>query len=178
MLKIPRNGAKLIAVKKRSRRYVTTIQAQNVASSIGGDMKNLLFFIAMLVCLSVLAMGEDRRDGNFWRELNEDDRAMYIIGIYDGISIGHNFSYWGNVKDKQAFKKFLEVDTFNEYFDKYLTNTRSDQVVDGLNELYTDFRNRKIKIMDAVWLVLYQIAGASESEMASILKNYRKNRAE
>ena len=41
--------------------------------------------------------------------------------------------------------------------------------------IYEDFKNRKIKIYNAVWLVGQQIAGKSSGEMEKIIEVYRKN---
>jgi len=56
-----------------------------------------------------------------------------------------------------------------EHLDKYLiieiTNT---QIVDGLDLFYNDFRNRQIKLPEAVFLVKKQILGASKEEFEAI----------
>lgn len=47
------------------------------------------------------------------------------------------------------------------------------QIVDGLDELYNDFKNRSIKVTDAVYVVKKQIQGASQREIDLILRYLR-----
>jgi len=43
------------------------------------------------------------------------------------------------------------------------------QIVDGLDELYEDFKNRSIKVQDAMYLIKKQIKGAPEEEVRQLL---------
>jgi hypothetical protein len=40
---------------------------------------------------------------------------------------------------------------------------------------YKDYRNRKIRIYDAVWLVLNSIAGKPQDELDKMIESFRKN---
>lgn len=42
------------------------------------------------------------------------------------------------------------------------------QIVDGLNLFYDDFRNRQIKLTDAIYVIRKQILGASKEEIEAI----------
>jgi len=57
------------------------------------------------------------------------------------------------------------------------------QIVDGLNLFYDDFRNRQIKLTDAIYVIKKQILGASKEEIEAITewlrdpdRNYEKRR--
>jgi len=50
------------------------------------------------------------------------------------------------------------------------------QFVDGLNALYKDFRNKQIKVYDAVYVVKKQIKGGSAEEVEAILQYLRSNK--
>jgi hypothetical protein len=47
--------------------------------------------------------------------------------------------------------------------------------VDGLNSFYKDYRNRRIKVPDAVWLVANSIAGKPQNEMDKMIENWRQS---
>jgi len=46
-------------------------------------------------------------------------------------------------------------------------------VVDGLDNFYGDYRNRKILVQDAVWLVLNNVAGTPNVEQ--MIQNWRRS---
>lgn len=52
----------------------------------------------------------------------------------------------------------------------------NDQIVDGLNLLYNDFKNRQIKLKDAIYIVKKQIKGASPEEMEAIFQYLRADK--
>src|SRR5215813_11848015 len=99
--------------------------------------------IALLVFASTGIAQTKFRDGNWWRDQSSIERNAFAIGFFDGIGLGHSFSYWGAVERGQL-PDFQRVDSFDEYQTKYMKNIRSDQLVDGLNDLYNDYRNRRI----------------------------------
>jgi hypothetical protein len=132
--------------------------------------------ITLLILMAAFApMGtradSDRRDGNWWRSLSPDQKAHYAVGFFDGTQLGRDFSVWQNPADKETLAK--ASDSFNEYFDRYMKNVNSSQMTDGLDSLYTDFRNRSIVIDRAVWLVLSQIAGDPDAQKR--IETHRRN---
>ncbi|TAN35383.1 hypothetical protein EPN27_03965 [Patescibacteria group bacterium] len=50
------------------------------------------------------------------------------------------------------------------------------QLVEGLNTFYGDFKNKQIKLRDAVYVVKQQIKGASPEEVEAILRFLRADR--
>jgi len=60
---------------------------------------------------------------------------------------------------------------------RYLKNPTTDQVVDGLTEFYEDFRNRSIRVNEAIWVVLRQIAGDPSDQIKQLIANLRKSAA-
>jgi hypothetical protein len=96
-----------------------------------------------------------------------------MIGFFDGMSLGNEFSYWKNVNDKVCFPKITE--SYDFYSEKYLKEVTNDQLADGLDEFYKDYRNRSIRISSATWLVLNSIAGTDKAELEKKIENFRKN---
>ena len=90
--------------------------------------------------------------------------------------LGRNFSYWGFILDKDSASCLSKVS--NSYADlenKYLLNVTAGQVRDGLNNFYEDYRNRKIMVSDAIWLVLQSIGGTPKEEMEKMIEEWRRN---
>lgn len=137
----------------------------------------ILLLICLLVTLPSLSTAEDgRRDGNWWNIQDQSARASYIVGFFDGMILGQRFSYWSFFKNKKMNACSEKVlDSYNEYNSKYFNNVTNVQIVDGLNSFYADYRNRKIKIADAVWLVVNGIAGTSQKELDTMTESWRRN---
>ena len=137
-------------------------------------MKRLWLTTALLaLSFSLHAQNNNRRDGNWWREQSYSGKAAYMIGFFDGMSLGNEFSYWKNVNDKVCFPKITE--SYDFYSEKYLKEVTNDQLADGLDEFYKDYRNRSIRISSATWLVLNSIAGTDKAELEKKIENFRKN---
>ena len=135
-----------------------------------------IILIALLVCsLSLHADSTRDRDGNWWRTLTIEQREIFITGFYDGMQLGHNFSYWNFISKKS--KETCIADTtnsFKTFMDKYTQNVTNIQLADGMNTFYSDYRNRSILIQDAVWLVLNSIAGTPQERLDKMVESFRK----
>lgn len=115
------------------------------------------------------------QNGNFWLTQTPASHVDYILGFTEGMQLGRNFSEWNwdaTSKDGQ-YKAVAALNSYNAETQKYMSNIAVGQIVDGLNQFYSDFRNRNIMIHDAVWLVLEQIAGTPDSQLN--LESWRKN---
>jgi hypothetical protein len=130
-----------------------------------------LFILAVFV--STL-LADERRDGNWWRRQDALGKLDYVTGFFDGMQLGHRFSYWKNLGafDKTCATKAVE--SYGALSDAYVKHLTVGQVSDGLNQFYSDYRNRTILIHDAVWLVLNGIAGTPEQEMKEMIESYRR----
>lgn len=141
-------------------------------------MRCLLF--ALTLALSVAASAQTTsRDGNWWRSQPEARKAGYVVGLFDGILLGNNFTVWDLIpKAKNPPPNTYDAYTqargsFDRFTEKYMTKVTSGQVVDGLDSFYSDYRNRSIHIETGAWIVLQTIAGEPPSE--EVLNNWRRN---
>ncbi|HTH74700.1 MAG TPA: hypothetical protein VL635_09875 [Trinickia sp.] len=114
------------------------------------------------------------QNGNFWLTQSSSSHIDYILGFLDGMRLGANFSQWKwDVTSKEGLSKASSaLDSYNTEAQKYISNVTVGQIVDGLNQFYSDFRNRNIMIHDAVWLVLEQISGVPDDQLH--LEGWRK----
>lgn len=119
----------------------------------------------------------DRRDGNWWRGINRENKAFYLAGFVDGMQLGNRFSVWGVDKNEKDSKQVSTqvTSSFSDYRAKYLANVTNIQLSDGLDSFYSDSRNRRIVVNDAVWLVLNEISGAPEAVLQPLIDASRKN---
>ena len=118
------------------------------------------------------------RDGNWWRTLDKTTKNAYMTGFFDGINLGHDFSYWDWASDTKQYSCFaLTQRSFNNYASRYLSKVTSGQVADGLDDFYKDFRNRSIEIPHAAWIVLNEIAGTPKPQLDEMIGNWRRGAA-
>jgi hypothetical protein len=159
---------------------VTDLPNPQYDSRMKITLKVCVTLIALLVCSLNLHASDSRfdRDGNWWRTLEVSEKNFYMIGFFDGMQLGNRFSYWNltHTKDKDAASADAR-ESFETYSDKYAKNPTNEQIADGLNTFYADYRNRSILIYDAVWVVLNSIAGTPQEKLDKLIENSRKTAA-
>jgi hypothetical protein len=100
------------------------------------------------------------------------------VGFLDGMELGRSFSYWGFAQQREKSACVQDVETsYIGYSAKYLSHVTAGQIQDGLNTFYADYRNRRITVDHAVWLVLSGIAGTPQDELEKTIENFRRNAA-
>ncbi|MGA9362845.1 MAG: hypothetical protein WBW16_00570 [Bacteroidota bacterium] len=149
-------------------------------------MKQIPKAFLLLACLCLVRIeimyaqeSVSRRDGNYWTSEKwfgtRSLKLPYIGGLLDGLQLGHYFSYWGIVSKKLKEDCVGQaVRSYDEYFDRYVADVTVGQIVDGLDDFYADYRNRRITIIDATWLVLNGVAGTPKEELDKMIESYRK----
>lgn len=137
-----------------------------------------IFIIVYLFFLIEPSFGQssERRDGNWWNSISDYSQDAYITGFFDGIRLGNNFSYWNFTNDEDKSYCLSSVfESFDFFKSTYLINITNTQVADGLDNFYSNYRNRSIKIHDAVWIVLNSIAGTPQERIDELIESWRKN---
>lgn len=133
-----------------------------------------LWLVALLSILSFPLLAQStRRDGNWWLEQTQYAKAAYVVGFFDGTHLGAEFSFWKFKDDPSAIAKTTE--SFEFYGDKFLKGVTNEQLADGLDAFYKDYRNRKIRLHNGVWLTLNAIAGTPQADLEKMVENFRKN---
>ncbi len=137
-------------------------------------MKRNLAIIIVLALLAFpsLSTADTRYDGNFWRNTvgAAGGKYAFVSGFYSGVFLGRDFSTRGVGVDLPCFGKAW--DSFAEY-EKYMHGVTAGQTSDGLDSFYSDYRNRKIRMTDAVWVVLKSISGTPQAEIDKLTEKYR-----
>lgn len=133
----------------------------------------LSFFILQQYTFS--ANDDNRRDGNWWLTLTKSSKLDYIVGYFDGMLLGKNFCVWGiNDSDNTDNCDYKSISSFNDYYRKYFSEVTNFQIADGLDEFYSDYRNRRIEILGGIWLVVNGIAGTPKDELDAMIESWRK----
>jgi hypothetical protein len=116
-----------------------------------------------------------RRDGNWWIGQSTVFKNAYIGGFFDGMDLGYKFSYWRRPKQNNKNSCMSEVTkSFTTLNEEYFKNVSSRQLADGLDAFYSDYRNRRIYLSNAVWLVTNGIAGTPQKDLDTMIENWRK----
>jgi len=139
------------------------------------SLMRLMLVVAVTLLLSAPARNQSNtvRDGNWWVEQDALAKLYYVTGFYDGMELGHEFSYWGLPKGGEQMSKV--VASYDSYGTKYLSGVTNTQLVQGLDVFYEDYRNRRIRVHGGVWLVLNEISGKSKEDMQKMIESFRKN---
>lgn len=136
-------------------------------------MKRICLIALLVLSTASFAQDKNRRDGNWWLSLEQVDKTNYMVGFFDGAELGRNFSYCGFSGTAKANCLGYTMKSFNDYEEKYFSNVTNGQVADGLDAFYKDYKNRSIKVSNAVWLVLSSIAGTPQKELDKKIENVR-----
>ena len=136
-------------------------------------MRSLRLAALLFALVSSLYAQDTRRDGNWWMQQSGLTKTSYVVGFFDGMDLGKQFSGWKYEEDDAFISRVMQ--SFAFYDDKFLKDVTNDQLADGLDVFYKDFRNRKILVHRAVWLTLNSIAGTPQAELDKLVENFRKN---
>ena len=145
---------------------------------------------AFLFLLAMCATAE-ATDGNWWRSASRDAKFVYLLGFTEGrlyhaqdmsVHIYPPLALAGTLPercDKYCYTiigQFLAKLTMNaeESFARQFRDVTVDQIVDGVNHVYADYRNRRIALRDAVRVVIESINGSPDETIAKRLAVMRE----
>lgn len=141
----------------------------------------LAVFLAL--CVSVYADEPDDHDGYWWNRNDRMFKLGYIIGLCDGVAGVLNslrreslildsyaakpeeekeefWMFWGYYPlDWQNTADILRTIGKREWTDWAISSGTYGQLVDGLDEFYSDYRNKTLAISDALPIVGMELRG-------------------
>jgi hypothetical protein len=143
-------------------------------------------------------------DGNTWNRWNLLQKLYFLSGFITGTGYvvsynlqtvepydkdkmlnlfrAYKFPDTNNPKDtfsRQEVTNLLAFtkDTFNSPLYRYsIIKINNDQISDGLDSFYKDFKNRMIKLADAIYVVRKQIRGGSSEEIEAVMQFLRADK--
>lgn len=146
--------------------------------------RNLPIALILIALLFNTALGhaEDApRDGNWWNQQRNSFKIAFLIGFTEGQAyedqrwseaiIGAMRGTAGQCTDSQRWAPETIVAKENE---KEFGNVTINQLEDGLDKIYSDYRNRRIRISSAVLLVVRSMDGTPDTELNGDIEVQRK----
>ncbi len=149
---------------------------------IGGTNMRLISlfkaFLLILLLLSAPSIGFSG-DGYFWEKLTKNERMAYATGyvtgfnkmnqhVRDMLDVAIGLEKADVVEYAKTMKKYYK-DNFRYYGFTLV------QLVDGIDNLYSDYRNKTIRLSDAFHLVQTEIKGADEKKIEKMKQFMRKS---
>lgn len=137
-------------------------------------MKHLLAALLLTLALSSHAQ-EGARDGNWWKKLpSQETKWGYLVGVFDGMLIGHRLSRWGlEASDKTSDCVPHVSASFREHIQQYFKNLDSQKLATDLDAFYNEPKNRSIKLTDSIWIIANQQSGKPKAELDAMIQDYR-----
>jgi hypothetical protein len=130
--------------------------------------------LALILACGLPAFAQQKpHDGNWWNTLESNERMLVLAGFVEGMELGKSFSIWEGTDDGKFDQWAARADqSFGNHWKRYMVGTNTGQLRDGLNVLYTDFRNRNIALPFAMWIVVNQIGGTPEAEVQILIEAF------
>jgi len=170
--------------------------------------KTLLILILILLPTVGIAEDIVEYNGNTWRSWNFERKTYFVAGFIGGSAytiMKNQFSSSVSFDQKKASDLWIETmtpyasaqkqkiynaddiklivyiegkymrDSLSDYL---IAEISSDQIADGLDILYKDFKNRNILLMDAIYVIKKQIKGSTPEDIERILLYLRSDKKE
>lgn len=135
----------------------------------------ILLTVIMLTTSSLSWSGIERRDGDWWMSMNKSSKNSYITGYIDGMKLGNIFScqkYEINSKNYSDCIKLTDK-SYEEYDNLLFSNVTNNQLAAELDNFYTNKKNRRIFVFNAVWISANRISGMPEAEINRMILKSR-----
>lgn len=152
-----------------------------MTSSLFSKFSLLVCSLAVCSMVHVVAQGT-MNDGSLWLSFSAgpppESRALkssFAAGVLSGLRAAPTLTIflWANAESNTA--EYTErALSLKPYVERYLQKSDVPQLVAGLDAFYADYANRRIKIGDAVAIVLRRATGDNESDVADWLNTLRK----
>lgn len=136
------------------------------------------FLIALFLSTQVFGQGISwRGDGNWWLAQSKTTKDSHIVGVTDGLRLQEALVLRSHIdrEDDPAAIRRKQAESM-EAPRRLLKGLNSNQVRDGLDAFYADFRNRQILLPDAMQIVIYQINAEPSVLVETLLDSMRKLR--
>lgn len=141
-------------------------------------MKPLIVLCGLLLSFSVAS--EDLKDGNWFRRLDRTAQVTYLIGFLEGQDYAITLTPVIVCSRVVPFEKVSTcsdqgMEAAKKALDSGLDGVPAGQMVDGVREFFSDYRNRQISIAEAVKFVGRKIGGMSPADSERTLSILRRS---
>lgn len=132
-----------------------------------------MFLLFILIPKQITPLSNNYKNGNWWNNLNDEEKFDYLNGFIDGMDLGVYFSYL-TLKKNNTHNEIVKqiIISYNSNKKKYFNDVTFRKIIDQMNILYSDPKNINFKIRVALYIVLLKIANVSQSEIDQILSHF------
>lgn len=123
--------------------------------------------------LSVSVLQAQSPEGAMWRTLDAELRLAFAAGLVKG-SGDLSAAILLNADDLSP----EEIKRSMAAINRLAARVTSEQLRDGLDAFFADFRNRGLDITQGAYIVLISIKGAPQPDIEKIVENWRRNAAQ
>jgi len=144
------------------------------------NRSRVLSFVSLFLLVFAIAEAQHKTnisdyDGTEWISVSDHFRIGYVAGCMMGLSLMKNNAVlrWAPREGDEDFKKVpLSImggwmRAMSAADELSLSNITVGQIKVGLNTFYEDFSTRKIKIIDAIYVVKMQVTGKDPDVIAA-----------
>jgi len=135
-------------------------------------MKIKMFFFLGLISIS-LSFGQNKYDGYWWNNLNDDEKLFLVIGMFQGMELGNFVTFLKYNKDDREKYDNIYNAAKEKYFGVGKIDYSNQQVVDGIDKFYSDYKHRNINIRNALFVVGLELTDAPQKDIDMVLKIFR-----
>jgi hypothetical protein len=138
---------------------------------------------ACIACLispySAAQLGNKNFNGELWKAMDTTTKLSWANGFVQGISLSSSLAPMYLCDGvKESYKCYTAgSETMERNFMGQFRGMALDQLTDGLDVFYSDYRNRQIDIVFATTYVAQSIKGKPAAELDKQIETLRKNAA-
>lgn len=143
--------------------------------------KTLISTLLLWCTLAAPALGATQQawhaDGNWWLSQTQSAKEAHLLGVMDGLLLQESLVLRSHIDGENDSNVILKKQAESMAAPRrLLKNLNSNQVRDGLDSFYADFRNRQISLPLALQIVIYQINAESPLVIENLINSFRKIR--
>jgi len=138
-----------------------------------GSMTKLGATLALLLLSVSPSFSQPVLNGNVWPQLDEVAKAAYVRGFLDGAQNTALLAASDPDLD-DAQRRSLGI-VLTRHVSEHLSSIQVEQIVDGIDAFYSDFRNRSILANLAASVAVMQVQGMPESKVNEFVEGLRRS---
>jgi len=139
-----------------------------------------IFFVFILKFSVSQNRGIGEQNGYYWKESSSSFKTGYVVGFMEGVNTSiqeFGLAYYGGEDSsftKGAWKLYKDLYEIS-FKPCELLGISVGQLCDGLDSIYTNYKNIHIPIHKAIYVAYMEITGTNQDEIAKTLELLRKN---
>ena len=137
-------------------------------------------FLAILIIFSLVTIAygsETNFDGKFWRQSDRTTKELFTYGVMGGIELGQDRVISTVMQDMTnqiiGSKCFQSVTKNVDSLESDLKNITAEQIIAGIDQFYSDSRNRTVRVKWGFLVVMQQLKGTPREDIEKFIEHVR-----